>query len=107
MVLSDASRLLFIKGDIDPGATDNTAFFIHILDKDSAPSPGDTVDDVITTIPVDHENGYRTPFETEVQRAFVQSEGGLVVALSRDRYKYKQGLASADKAHFEIDYTKA
>ena len=95
-----------MKGVIDPGASDDLRFFIHVLDASSAPSE-DTAVDPITTLELTHQNGFHSAFETDPNRTFPLASNGLLVALSTDRFTLDQNnLTGSDVAYFEIDYVE-
>lgn len=101
------SSLVYLKGTVKSSATDDTTFFIHVLDAASAPSEDDPVDP-ITTLVVNHNAGFEDVFETAAGRAFVGCDDGLLVALSTDRFTYDQdGLAADDELYLEVDYLEA
>jgi len=106
-VVSAASKLVHLKGAIDPGATDDTTFYIHVLDATSTPAE-DAAVDPITTLAVNHNNGFASEFAIDGARTFTGCDNGLLVVMSTDRFTYDtNNLVAADQAYFEVDYLEA
>ncbi|MFB6374686.1 MAG: hypothetical protein ABEN55_16555 [Bradymonadaceae bacterium] len=103
-VSSSASRLVGIKGFVDPNATDDEVFYVHVLDAAATPTDGDAIDPV-TTYVLDHDNGYHSRFQSKGGRSFVGCNNGLEVVLSLGLTTYESaGLTGDDQAYFEVDY---
>lgn len=101
------SKVAYIKGVIAPGASDNTRFFVHVLDRETAPLDGDNIDPVVT-FSAFHSNGSESHFSLDGSRELPACDNGIVVGLSKDRFTYDvSGLVSSDECYFEIDYLES
>lgn len=101
-VKSSSGKLIRISGWIDPGAA-TSDYYILVFDAASSPAEDANVD-VLTAVPIDHENGFVSEFERTIKSP-VGADNGIHIAISDDGFTYSQGsLTASEVGYFEVDY---